>query len=39
VLGEVAAKNRIVDLGSRSSFSYDRATIIAYDMPVQTPEL
>lgn len=39
VLTEMAGKERIVDLGRRSAFNYQRASIIVYDMPVSEPEL
>jgi len=39
VLAEMAADARIVDLGKRSAFNYQRATIIIYDMPLDDPEL
>jgi len=39
VLAAMASNNRIVDLDKRSAFNYERATIIAYNMPLQDPEL
>ena len=39
VLAAMASNNRIVDLDNRSAFNYERATIIAYNMPLQNPEL
>jgi CheY-like chemotaxis protein len=39
VLAEMAGDARIVDLGKRSAFNYQRATIIIYDMPLDDPEL
>jgi hypothetical protein len=39
VLAEMAGDARIVDLGKRSAFNYERASIIIYDMPVDDPEL
>ncbi len=39
VLAEMATDKRIVDLGSRSAFNYERASIIIYNMPLQDPEL
>jgi len=39
VLTKMASGNRIVDLGNRSAFNYERATIIIYDMPLHDPEL
>ncbi len=39
VLTKMASDARIVDLGKRSAFNYQRATIIVYDMPLQEPEL
>lgn len=39
VLTQMASDNRIVDLGKRSAFNYERATIIIYDMPLEDPEL
>jgi CheY-like chemotaxis protein len=39
VLTKMASDSRIVDLGKRSAFNYQRATIIIYDMPVHDPEL
>ncbi|HTE15104.1 MAG TPA: response regulator [Burkholderiales bacterium] len=39
VLTKMASDNRIVDLGNRSAFNYERATIIVYDMPLHDPEL
>lgn len=39
VLTEMGNDARIVDLGKRSAFNYERATIIVYDMPLQDPEL
>lgn len=39
VLTKMASDARIVDLGKRSAFNYERATIIVYDMPLQEPEL
>lgn len=39
VLSGMANDERIVDLGKRSAFNYQRATIIVYDMPLQDPEL
>jgi DNA-binding response OmpR family regulator len=39
VLTEMARDARIVDLGKRSAFNYERATIIVYDMPLQDAEL
>ncbi len=38
VLAEMAGDARIVDLGKRSAFNYQRATIIIYDMPLHDPE-
>jgi hypothetical protein len=35
----MAINNRIVDLGTRSAFNYERATIIIYNMPLQDQEL
>jgi CheY-like chemotaxis protein len=39
VLTRMAGDNRIVDLGNRSAFNYERATIIVYDMPLHDPQL
>lgn len=39
VLTKMASDARIVDLGKRSAFNYERATIIVYDMPLHDPEL
>jgi CheY-like chemotaxis protein len=39
VLAGMASDARIVDLGKRSAFNYQRATIIVYDMPLQDQEL
>lgn len=39
VLAQMAGENRIVDLGDRSAFNYERATIIAYNMPLHDPGL
>lgn len=39
VLTEMAGRERIVDLGTRFAFNYQRATIIVYDMPVYDEEL
>lgn len=39
VLAKMAGENRIVDLGDRSAFNYERATIIAYNMPLHDPGL
>jgi CheY-like chemotaxis protein len=39
VLTGMASDVRIVDLGKRSAFNYQRATIIVYDMPLHDPEL
>jgi len=39
VLAKMAGENRIVDIGKRTAFNYERATIIVYDMPVDDPEL
>ena len=39
VLTSMATDNRIVDLGNRSAFNYERASIIIYDMPLHDPEL
>ena len=39
VLDRMAGEARIVDLGPRSAFNYERATIIAYNMPSQDPAL
>jgi hypothetical protein len=39
VLSAMANNNRIVDLDNRSAFNYERASIIAYGMPLHDPEL
>jgi CheY-like chemotaxis protein len=39
VLSAMANNNRIVDLDNRSAFNYERATVIAYGMPLHDPEL
>lgn len=39
VLTAMAAERRIVDIGARSAFNYERATIIVYDMPLDDPAL
>lgn len=39
VLSAMAADRRIVDMGARSAFNYERATIIVYDMPVEDAAL
>jgi CheY-like chemotaxis protein len=39
VLAEMAAAGRIVDMGKRSIFNYERATIIIYEMPLQDQAL
>lgn len=39
VLTAMATNNRIVDLDNRSAFNYERASIIAYNMPLRDPEL
>jgi CheY-like chemotaxis protein len=39
VLAEMAASGRIVDIGNRSAFNYERATIIIYEMPLQDQAL
>ena len=39
VLSSMASDRRIVDLGARSAFNYERASIIVYDMPLDDPAL
>lgn len=39
VLTKMASDNRIVDIGDRSAFNYERASIIVYNMPLKDPEL
>lgn len=39
VLAEMAGDARIVDMGKRSAFNYERASIIIYNMPMDDPEL
>lgn len=39
VLTKMATGRRIVDMGARSAFNYERATIIVYDMPLDDQAL
>jgi hypothetical protein len=39
VLTVMAAERRLVDIGARSAFNHERATIIVYDMPLDDPAL